>query len=104
MTQEELLKRIKDLLREAHGERLQGLVLFGSEARGESGLESDIDLLVLLKGPVELWKDIRKNVAAVYDLQLEIERPIHAMPTDAEEFWAGKFSLYRTVQKEGIFA
>jgi len=103
MDREELLKRIKNRLRDAHWDRLQGIVLYGSEARGEAGEDSDIDLLVLLNGPVEFGKDLRTNIDSLYDLQLEVIRPIHAMPVDVEAFRAGKYAVYRNAKKEGIF-
>lgn len=102
MTREELLNDIKARLQRAHGERLQGVILYGSEARGEATEDSDIDLMVLLKGPIKLWRDIGATVDALYDLELEVPRPIHAMPVDAEAFQAGEYALYRNVKKEGI--
>ena len=68
MNREQLLNQIKERLQDAYGDRLQGIVLYGSEARGEAEEDSDIDLLVLLKGPLELWNDIRTNVDVLYDL------------------------------------
>ena len=103
MDREELLNRIKERLEDVYGDRLQGIVLYGSEARGEAEPDSDIDLLVLLKGPIEAWNDIRTNVDALYDLQLEVIRPIHAMPVDVEAFRAGKYAVYRNAKKEGVF-
>ncbi len=103
MDREELLNRIKDHLKDAYGDRLQGIVLYGSEARGEAEPDSDIDLLVLLKGPMESWNDIRTNVDALYDLQLEVIRPIHAMPVDVEAFRSGKYAVYRNAKREGVF-
>ena len=103
MDREELLNEIRSCLRDAYGDRLQKIVLYGSEARGEAETDSDIDLMVLLNGPVQLWKDIRTIIDALYDLQLEVIRPIHAMPVDVEAFRAGEYSLYRNAKKEGIF-
>ena len=103
MNKEELLNQIKDRLRDVHGERLQGIILYGSEARGEAEPDSDIDLMVLLRGPIELWNDIRTNVHALYDLQLEVIRPIHTIPVDIEIFQAGEYALYRNAKREGIF-
>ena len=103
MNAEELLIRIKNCLRDAHGDRLQGVVLYGSEARGDAEPDSDIDLLVLLKGPVEFGKDLRTSIDAIYDLQLEISRSIHAMPVDIEAFRSGKYSVYRNAKREGVF-
>ena len=103
MDREELLNHIKDRLEDAYGDRLQGIILYGSEARGEAEPDSDIDLLVLLSGPIELWNDIRTNVDSLYDLQLEVIRPIHAMPVDVEVFQAGEYAVYRNAKREGVF-
>ncbi len=103
MDKEQLLHRIKSCLQDTYGDRLQGVVLYGSEARGEAEPDSDIDLLVLLKGPIELWNDIQTSVYALYDLQLEVIRPIHAMPVDVEVFQAGEYALYRNAKREGVF-
>jgi len=102
MVNEDLLKRIRDRLRAAYQDRLQGLVLYGSSAREEASPESDIDLLVLLKGPVALGKDLETIIDALYPLQLEVLRPIHASPVDVQVFEAGEFALYRNAKREGI--
>jgi predicted nucleotidyltransferase len=103
MTREELLSDIKARLQRAHGERLQGVILYGSEARGEAAEDSDLDLMVLLKGPVELGEDLRTNVDALYELEGELLRSLHAMPVDIEAFNAGEYALYRNAKKEGIW-
>ncbi len=103
INREQLIHRVKNCLQRAYGDRLKGVVLYGSEAREEADPDSDIDILVLLKGPISLWKDIRTNVEALYDLQLEILRPLHAMPVNTEDFEAGKYAVYRNAKREGIF-
>ena len=47
-----LLNELKRDLQELYGDRLVKLILFGSHARGEANLDSDIDLLAVLKSPV----------------------------------------------------
>lgn len=103
MTKEQILRGIKERLQRAYGDRLRGIVLYGSEARGEADEDSDIDLLVLLDGPVEDWEDISTTVDALYDIQLEVIRPISALPVDFKDFEAGNHVIYRNVKKEGIF-
>ena len=45
-----LIERFVEELRERLDERLHAVWLFGSRARGESGPDSDIDLLVIKAG------------------------------------------------------
>lgn len=100
----ELLKRMKALLAEALGPRLRGIVLYGSEARGDAQPDSDIDVLVLLHGPVQFGRDLRTCIHALYPLVLEIERPIHAKPASLDLYQAQEFALYRNAKREGILA
>lgn len=97
-----VLARIRALLATAFGKRLQGAVLYGSEARGAASPDSDADLLVLLTGPVALGRDLRTAIDALYPLVLELERPIHALPVDAAAYAEGDFSLYRNARREGV--
>ena len=95
-------RRIHELLADCFGDRLQGVVLYGSEARGTAVSDSDADLLVLLRGPVALGRDLKAIIEVLYPLQLEMERPIHALPVDAAEYAAGEFALYRNARREGV--
>jgi predicted nucleotidyltransferase len=98
----ELSHELKRRLEEAFGDRLRGALIYGSEARGEASADSDIDVMVLLRGPIRLRDDIRRGVEATYDLTLALGRPVHPDPVDAEEFEKGEFALYRNVKEEGI--
>jgi predicted nucleotidyltransferase len=102
MISEEVLNRIKSVLQDVFKNRLQGVMLYGSEARGEAGPESDIDLLVLLSGPVNRREDLWACICALYPLVLEIERPIHSKPVDVEHYKAQIMPLYREVKHEGM--
>jgi len=70
-----ILHRYLLKLRE-EGLPVAGLVLYGSYARGEAGLDSDIDVLVLLEGNpskddfFELWRRLERHAHAI-DLRIE---------------------------------
>jgi predicted nucleotidyltransferase len=98
----ELLAEIKERLSAAYGDRLRGVVLYGSEARGDARPESDIDVLVLLDGPIDYGKELRTIIAALYDLELSLERPIDAKPVDVAAYEAARYPLYRFAQAEGL--
>ena len=97
-----LAVRLKAHLHKAFGNRLQGVVLYGSEARREATPESDIDLLVLLTGPVALGQDLWTCIDALYPLQLEMGRPIHPLPVDAKVYEKGEYALYRNARRDGV--
>jgi len=102
MANEDLLKRIRARLEDTYRDRLQGIVLLGSSARKQADPESDIDLLVLLQGPVAFGQELQTIIEALYPLQLEVLRPIHARPVDVRVFEAGEFALYRNAKRDGI--
>jgi len=96
------LSRVKQILLQAFGNRLKGIVLYGSEARSQADPQSDIDLLVLLAGPVDSHDDSWTCINSLYPLVLELERPIHALPVDQAEYEAQEFPLYRNAREEGV--
>ncbi len=102
MTARELLPEIKSRLEEAYGERLRGVVLYGSQARGDARPDSDIDILVLLDGPVQDWVDLRRATDAIYPLILQHGVIIDAHPVDAELFDHEESPLYALAHREGI--
>ena len=103
MDRDELLARVKVALRETFGDRLRGVILYGSEARGAAEPDSDIDLLVLLQSQESYWDDVGTCIDALYPLVLENDgRPIHAKPVTVEEYEAQEWGLYRNVKREGI--
>lgn len=99
---QQILRRIIVLLRPIFRRRLRGVVLYGSAARGDAAPDSDLDVLVLLRGPVHYGAELEKVIRALYPLDLEWGRPIHAMPVDAEAYEAGECALYRNAKAEGV--
>jgi predicted nucleotidyltransferase len=98
------LRQVRPRLAKVYGDRLRGVVLFGSEARGNAETDSDIDILVLLEGPVDVGEEITTLVNALYPLQLKLpDRPIHALPADANDFERERFFFYRSVKEEAVF-
>jgi predicted nucleotidyltransferase len=97
-----VLQKCRAILQTLYGARLKGVVLYGSCARGTEGTESDIDLMVLLEGPVQVAREIRRIWEVLYPLQLESERLLSIMPADAALYDEGAYALYRQAKAEGV--
>lgn len=83
-----IVQQCKELLTRYYGSRLRGVILYGSMARGEAGLGSDIDLLILLSAPFDYFAELRQIVDLLYPVQLESERLISAKPSLASDYEA----------------
>jgi uncharacterized protein len=64
--------------------------------------ESDIDLMVLLEGPVDAAQEIRRMWEVLYPLQIESARLLSVMPVDAALYDQGAYALYRQVKADGM--
>ena len=103
MPKDQVLKEIRSRLNKTFGDRLRGVLMYGSRARGNAEQQSDLDLMVLLDGPVRLGRDLETIIEALYPVQLEIEHTIHALPVSFSTFEAGLYSIYRNAKQEGVF-
>jgi len=101
MERTEILRRAKAALQEAFGDRLRGVILYGSEARGTAEPDSDVDLLVLLSDR-PTWEDATRSIRAVRPIFYETWRPIHCFEVNEAEYEGQEWPLYRVVKEEGI--
>lgn len=98
----DVIQHSRERLSAHYGDRFAGLILYGSEARGDSTSESDIDLLVLLRGPYNRLNELRSIADILYPLQLETDRLLSARPVPLEDFESMRLQLYRNVNEEGV--
>lgn len=81
-----LLVDLHDQLQSLYGERLVRLVLYGSYARGDTHAESDVDVLVVLRGVVDSVAEIRQMSEIRMDLSLRYERRVSTLPIAAKAY------------------
>jgi len=99
-----LVRRLKGRLADVYGDRLAGVVLFGSYARGDAGPDSDVDLLVLLEGPVERWAETARLADLAYGVELETGLLLSLIPRTTAEYRAAETPLLCNVHAEGVAA
>ena len=97
-----LLNELKRDLQALYGDRLVKLILFGSHARGEANLDSDIDLLAVLKSPVSQVQEIFNMSNLLVKMLLEHDELVSIIPMSEERFNAKDVALLRNIHREGI--
>jgi uncharacterized protein len=100
-TLEEVLRDLDGGLRDLYGERYRGLVLYGSQVRGEADEGSDVDLLLLLEGLVEVGREIRRSSGVVASLALEADLALSLIPVSIEEYQASSDPYLINARSEG---
>jgi predicted nucleotidyltransferase len=89
-------------LSEYYGTRLKGLRLYGSMARGEAKPGSDMDVLVLLDGPVDAVEEITRTGEIVSDVSRQYDVAIACVFMADGRFRADGGPFVRNVRREGI--
>lgn len=97
-----LLAELRKGLEGLYGERLVKLVLFGSRARGDADPDSDIDVLVVLKGPVSPVAEIERTGDLVTVLCLEHAEVVACVFLSEDEFERDRTPLLLNVRREGV--
>ena len=98
---ERIAQACQRVLKKYYGDRLQGVVLYGSGSRKEMDAESDIDLLVLLRRPFDYFAELQRIIDLIYPVQLESDRLISAKPAPVDEYEAGTIQFYRNAKADG---
>lgn len=98
-----ILRELKNGLQKIYGEQLKTVVLFGSYARGDAHPpDSDIDVMIVLRGEFDYWAMDKLCSEFVADLSLEHDVVISIKLASEEKYALSKFPLYINVRREGV--
>ena len=97
-------KAIDEFVRKAsqiYGDRIRGITLFGSVARGTPSADSDTDLLVVIDK--EDFRLRRELIGLAFDVLMETGSDISVRVLSSQDFQTRKsFSFLKNVLAEGI--
>ncbi|MBI4494183.1 MAG: nucleotidyltransferase domain-containing protein [Chloroflexi bacterium] len=96
------LAELKEVLSRLYGERLRGIYLYGSYARGDYCPESDVDVLVVLGGPVRPGLEITRMNSVVAVICLKYDLLISLLPVAVEAFESERQVFYEQVRREAV--
>ncbi len=97
-----ILTQLRSHFEQLYGDRLTKMVLYGSQARGDARPDSDIDILVVLKGQVNPGEEIKRTSHIPADLSLQNDEVISCQFMTEEKFTNYQGPLLRNIRKEGI--
>jgi uncharacterized protein len=65
-----LLAEFKAKLQQIYGDRLKGVYLYGSQARGDATPQSDVDVIIILDDWARYFVELRRTGAIASELSL----------------------------------
>jgi len=98
----EILREFRHGLERIYGPRLAGLVLFGSQARGDALPDSDIDVMVVLHGEVSPLNEASRISRFRGDLCLRHDIVITCVYVSADEAQTADTPLLQNIRAEGV--
>ena len=98
-----IVREFKAALQALYGDRLHGVVLYGSYARGDYDEESDIDLMVLLNDEqVDTYREIRRMIDLETRLLLQYGKVISLLPASYIRYISSLMPIYQEIRHYGF--
>ncbi|PWD97996.1 nucleotidyltransferase domain-containing protein [Marinilabilia rubra] len=102
MNRREIINEIKSVVKKENPDAR--IILFGSEARGDSRPDSDIDVLILLNKYPLTYSDRSAVTGPLFDLELETGVVVSPVVFSRKEWENRPFKtpFYVNIQNEGV--
>jgi predicted nucleotidyltransferase len=98
------VSQLRSALQDIYGVRLRQMLLYGSFARGDEVEGSDMDVAVVLGGPVEPGREIDRMMDAIYRINLACDTLLSVYPVSEAEFRTLRSPLLLNIRREGVAA
>lgn len=97
-----MLQELQRNLRQRYGARLKGLTLYGSQARGDAGEGSDVDVALILDDFAAAGDEISGFSDMASALSLEHGCVISILPIRERDWRTRQTPLFMNIRREGV--
>ena len=98
----EVLAEYQEKLRDVLGDRLESVVLYGSQARGDTEDESDIDVLCVMKNSFNYGELIDKTSQATAEISMKHGMTLSRALVTSADFKTMKTPFLMNIRREGL--
>jgi len=98
----DLAREFQEKIAPIYGDRLKGVYLYGSYARGDANEDSDVDVAVVLGGPVKFVREISRISEIRCDLSLRETCIVEPFFLSEDEFQTAPYPVHQNISSEGL--
>lgn len=98
----DILLELKEALQKRYGTKLKSIMLFGSYARGEQIVGSDIDIAIILEDFSHACTEIEHTGDIVSSLSLKFDTLISLVPIKEQDWHKRKTALISNIKRDGV--
>lgn len=98
----QILNQVKLSFMSLYQEQLDKIILYGSQARKDALIDSDIDILVVLKANINPYQEIDRTGDIIAQISLNYDVVLSRHFVSLEQFNYGHNPFLQNVKKEGI--
>jgi predicted nucleotidyltransferase len=98
----EIATKVREELEKLYGQRLRGVLLFGSAARDKLDEDSDIDIAIILDEIPNRFAEHERTAELGSQISLEYNTLVTFLFIAESDFSEGLFTIHRVIKREGI--